>query len=273
MFTELEFKNFANRVLNKDKKTQTKPNPQLDLFALNPSDGTEAAEKTDFETIKTTPHKYKLIDNEEDARNLCDFLMTNQIVSLDTETTSVTAIEAELVGLSFCVKEHEAYYVAIPSDREKAQRYVDIFKPLYESETIEKVGQNLKYDLEVLSSYGVTLHGRMFDTMIAHYLIQPELYHNMDFMAEAYLHYQTIHIEELLGPKGKKQKNMRELPPSKVYEYAAEDADITLRPRRTGNLAPGRTPCVSPCRPHHAPGCSVGSGRWMTGGLWRSLSD
>lgn len=162
-------------------------------------------------------------------RRLCDFFLTKEILSLDTETTSTNAIEAELVGLSFSVEEHEAFYVPVPSEREEAEKVVAIFKPAYESERILKVGQNIKYDIEVLSHYGVEVRGRMFDTMIAHYLLQPELRHNMDYMAEVYLNYKTIHIEELIGPKGKQQANMRDLPPGEIYEYAAEDADITLR--------------------------------------------
>lgn len=162
-------------------------------------------------------------------RKICDYFTTKQILSLDTETTSTDAISAELVGLSFAVEEKEAFYVPVPAEREEAQRIVNIFKPLYENPKILKVGQNIKYDLEVLAGYGVTLAGPMFDTMIAHYLIQPELRHNMDYMAEIYLHYRTIHIDELIGPKGKNQKSMRDLAPADVYEYAAEDADITLR--------------------------------------------
>ena len=134
-----------------------------------------------------------------------------------------------MVGLSFSVEEKKAFYVAVPANYEEALKIVQIFKPLYESDKIMKIGQNIKYDYEVLTKYGVTLQGKMFDTMIAHYLIQPELHHNMDYMAETLLGYQTIHIEELLGPKGKKQKNMRDLSPTDIYEYAAEDADITLR--------------------------------------------
>ena len=134
-----------------------------------------------------------------------------------------------MVGLSFSVKEKEAYYVPVPSNREEAKKIVNIFKPLYESEEIIKIGQNMKYDIEVLANYGVEVRGKMFDTMIAHYLIQPETRHNMDDMAETYLDYKTIRIEELIGPKGKGQKSMRDLQPSEVYEYAAEDADITLQ--------------------------------------------
>ena len=155
--------------------------------------------------------------------------MTNDFLSLDTETTSTNAIDAELVGLSFAVKEKEAWYVAIPAKREEALQIVNIFKPLYENPQILKIGQNIKYDLEVLANYGIELKGELWDTMIAHYLIQPELHHNMDYMAEVYLNYQTIHIDELIGPRGKNQKSMRDLSPTQVYEYAAEDADITLR--------------------------------------------
>ena len=229
IFTELEFKSFANRVLKKTQKVQTKPTGELDLFATQPSDGQEEQKNESFETIKSVDHKYKLIETEEDAKSLYDYLITKQILSLDTETTSTHPVDAELVGLSFAVEEKEAYYVAIPANREEALKIVNIFKPLYENPEILKVGQNIKYDYEVLMSYGVEIRGKMFDTMIAHYLIQPELYHNMDYLAEVYLKYQTVHIEELIGPKGKGQKSMRDLAPSEVYEYAAEDADITLR--------------------------------------------
>ena len=188
-----------------------------------------SAEFSSFESLKTTPHDYQLIDTEDGLHRIYDYFITKEILSLDTETTSMNAIDAELVGLSFAVKENEAFYVPVPANREEAQRIVNIFKPIYENDKIVKVGQNIKYDLEVLANYGVTLAGPMFDTMIAHYLIQPELRHNMDYMAEVYLNYKTIHIDELIGPKGKNQKNMRDLTPTEVYEYAAEDADITLK--------------------------------------------
>ena len=229
IFTELEFKSFATRILKKPQKVQTKPTGELDLFGAEQGDGQDEPKNTSFETIKSVIHKYQLIETEVDAKKLCDFLMTKQTLSLDTETTSTHAIDAELVGLSFSVEEKEAYYVAISANREEALKFVNIFKPLYENPEILKVGQNIKYDYEVLMNYGVEIKGKMFDTMIAHYLIQPELYHNMDYLAEVYLNYQTVHIEELIGPKGKNQKSMRDLAPSEVYEYAAEDADITLR--------------------------------------------
>ena len=229
LLLDLEMKSFADRVLKKSQKPQKVVNQQLDLFAEFPADGTDLSENSSFETLKSTPHNYKLVENQEDLKKLCDYFFTKQILSLDTETTSTSAIDAELVGLSFAVKEFEAFYVPMPANREEALQIVNIFKPLYEDPKILKVGQNLKYDLEVLRNYGIELKGKMWDTMIAHYLIQPELRHNMDYMAEIYLNYQTIHIDELIGPKGKNQKSMRSLLPSQVYEYAAEDADITLR--------------------------------------------
>ena len=229
IFNELEFKSLTNRLLNKSKKKQINASQELDLFSENTPNGQDIFENKNYESIKSVAHNYKLIDNKKDITKLCDFLFTKRILSLDTETTSTSAIDAELVGLSFAVEEKEAYYVPIPANREEALKIVNIFKPLYENPEILKVGQNIKYDYEVLMNYGVEIKGKMFDTMIAHYLIQPELYHNMDYLAEVYLNYQTVHIEELIGPKGKNQKSMRDLSPSEVYEYAAEDADITLR--------------------------------------------
>ena len=229
LLEELEFKSLANKIL---KKSETKPKPvngQLDLFAEFTVEGSNETEFSSFETLKSVPHNYKLIENEEDLKKLYDYFRTKEFLVLDTETTSTSTIDAELVGLSFSVKEHEAFYVPIPANRKEALQIVNIFKPLYEDPKILKVGQNLKYDLEVLRNYDVRLDGPMWDTMIAHYLIQPELRHNMDYMAEVYLHYQTIHIDELIGPKGKNQRSMRDLSPTLVYEYACEDADITLQ--------------------------------------------
>ena len=229
IFEELEFKTLINKFLNKVESKPKTDNNQLDLFAENTTNESDEPKNAKFESIKTTQHEYKLVENEDELRQLFDFFITKESVSIDTETTSTDAISAELVGLSFSVEEKKAFYVAVPANYEEALKIVQIFKPLYESDKIMKIGQNIKYDYEVLTRYGVTLQGKMFDTMIAHYLIQPELHHNMDYMAETLLGYQTIHIEELLGPKGKKQKNMRDLSPTNIYEYAAEDADITLR--------------------------------------------
>ena len=229
IFTELEFKSFVNRILKKPETMQKTVNAQLDLFAEFPTDGQVCSENSKISSLKTTPHDYQLVDNEEEMKKIVEKFLSGKILVLDTETTSTSPIDAELVGLSFAVEEHQAFYVPVPANRDEAQRVVELFRPVYENESIMKVGQNLKYDLEVLRNYGIVLKGPMWDTMIAHYLIQPELRHNMDYMAEIYLNYQTIHIDELIGPKGKNQRSMRDLTPQQVYEYAAEDADITLQ--------------------------------------------
>lgn len=229
IFTELEFKSLLDKFIKKPQQQPKVANMQLDLFAENPTNDAVSAEFSSFESLKTTSHEYKLIETEEDARKLFDFFVTKQILCLDTETTSINPIDAELVGLSFSVEEGKAFYVAIPAEREKAERIVNIFKPLYESTKILKIGQNIKYDMEVLINYGVRLAAPMFDTMLAHYVLQPEQKHNMDILAETLLNYQTIHIDELIGPKGKSQKNMRDISPADICDYAAEDADITLR--------------------------------------------
>lgn len=227
---DLEFRTLADRLLGTPKPKKKGP-VQLDLFATLAPAGAEAPKKTEMETLKTNKHHYILAETEEDMGSVFDKLTTCETISLDTETTSTDPNRAELVGLSFAVREGEAYYIAVPAEREAAQRVVEIFRPIYENPATLKVGQNLKYDLEVLRRYGIRLAGRMWDTMIAHYLVQPELRHNMDFMAETLLGYRTVHIDELIGPKGKGQKSMRDLAPAEVYEYACEDADITLRLR------------------------------------------
>ena len=229
LLDELEFKTLKNRILKKTEKKQIPANGQLSLFDVFPTDGQVEPKNSSFESLKTTSHRYQLIDTEEEMLRIFSIFKTKKILSLDTETTSTSPIDAELVGLSFAVEEHEAFYVPIPANREEALRIVNIFKPLYEDPQILKVGQNIKYDLEVLRNYNIHLAGPMWDTMIAHYLIQPELRHNMDYMAEVYLNYQTVHIDELIGPRGKNQRSMRDLSPAEVYEYACEDADITLQ--------------------------------------------
>ena len=229
IFTELEFKSLADRILKKPVQKQKSVNLQLDLFAENPTDGQDLFENPALETFQTSGAKYHLIETEEDAKQLSELLVTKQIVVFDTETTSVCAIDAELVGLSFACEEKEAWYVAVPAEREQAEKYVNIFKKVYESPEIIKVGQNVKYDIQVLKNYGIEVKAPLWDTMIAHYLINPGRENNMDSMAESLLHYQTIHIEQLIGPKGPAQKSMRNLSPAEVYQYAAEDADITLR--------------------------------------------
>ena len=229
IFQELEFRALTNKIIKKVKNTPKNDDLQLDLFGEFAAESQGEPKNASILGLKETPHDYQLIESEEEARKIRDYFLTKEILSFDTETTSTNAIDAELVGLSFAVEEFKAVYVAVPAEREAAQRMVDIFRPLYEDEHIMKVGQNIKYDYEVLRRYGIEVRGPMFDTMLAHYIVQPELHHNMDYMAETLLGYQTIHIDQLIGPRGKGQRSMRDLQPQEVYEYAAEDADVTLR--------------------------------------------
>lgn len=229
IFQELEFRALTNKIIKKVKNTPKNDDLQLDLFGEFAAESQGEPKNASILGLKETPHDYQLIESEEEARKIRDYFLTKEILSFDTETTSTNAIDAELVGLSFAVEEFKAVYVAVPAEREAAQRMVDIFRPLYEDEHIMKVGQNIKYDYEVLRRYGIEVRGPMFDTMLAHYIVQPELHHNMDYMAETLLGYQTIHIDELIGARGKGQRSMRDLQPQEVYEYAAEDADVTLR--------------------------------------------
>lgn len=229
IFQELEFRALTDKIIKKVKNTPKNDDLQLDLFGEFAAESQGEPKNASILGLKETPHDYQLIESEEEARKIRDYFLTKKILSFDTETTSTNAIDAELVGLSFAVEEFKAIYVAVPAEREAAQRMVDIFRPLYEDEHIMKVGQNIKYDYEVLRRYGIEVRGPMFDTMLAHYIVQPELHHNMDYMAETLLGYQTIHIDQLIGPRGKGQRSMRDLEPQEVYEYAAEDADVTLR--------------------------------------------
>lgn len=229
IFQELEFRALTDKIIKKVKNTPKNDDLQLDLFGEFASESQGEPKNASILGLKETPHDYQLIESEEEARKIRDYFLTKEILSFDTETTSTNAIDAELVGLSFAVEEFKAVYIAVPEEREAAQRMVDIFRPLYEDEHIMKVGQNIKYDYEVLRRYGIEVRGPMFDTMLAHYIVQPELHHNMDYMAETLLGYQTIHIDQLIGPRGKGQRSMRDLLPQEVYEYAAEDADVTLR--------------------------------------------
>lgn len=229
LFSELEFRSLLSRVLGEGKKSARSVQIEGDLFAVNPTEDTEVQKKTNLRGLNSVTHTYKLVEDEEEMRALSQKFLSAKTLSLDTETTGTDAMTAELVGLSFAVEEFEAYYIPVPPEREEAQKIVDIFKPAYENPSSLKTGQNIKYDMLVLARYGVDIKGKMFDTMVAHYVLQPELPHNMDALAEQYLGYSTIKIEELIGPKGKKQKNMRDLPPGDVYEYACEDADVTLR--------------------------------------------
>lgn len=229
IYENLEFRMFLKKMDGDVTEKQNNVNSWGALFDAQPSVVQEEEKEISFKTINDVPHSYKLIETEEDAKLLCDKLLTFDTICLDTETTSIDAIRAKLVGLSFSVKKGEAWYVAVPRETEAAQHMVQIFSSIYENDKILKVGQNLKYDLTVLANYGIQLKAPLFDTMLAHYLVQPELRHNMDYLAEIYLNYQTIHIDTLIGPKGKNQKNMADLAPADICDYACEDADITLQ--------------------------------------------
>lgn len=230
LFEELEFRSLLDRVLKVEKKAAPSPTPVSgDLFGFFAAEDTEDSKNSNLSSLESLDYDYQLIDTEDKIDDFLQNILTKEIFSLDTETTGTDPIRAELVGMSFSFKENQAFYVPVPANRDEAQKIVNKFKPVFENEKSVKVGQNIKYDMLVLSNYGVEIRGRMFDTMIAHYVLQPELHHGMDYLAEVYLKYETIKIEELIGPKGKNQKNMRDLPPSAVYKYACEDADVTLK--------------------------------------------
>ena len=228
IFTELEFRSFLTKLDGPQKSSKSAP-VELSLFGSESTEDKGDDSERLFSRLENLSYEYKLIENETEAKELADFLLTNEIFSLDTETTSIEALDAKLVGLSFSTEDFRAWYVPVSRETEKAKKILEIFRPVYENPKILKVGQNLKYDLTVLANYDIHLSGPLFDTMLAHYLIQPELRHNMDYLAEIYLNYKTIHIEELIGPKGRGQKNMGDLEPKDIYKYACEDADVTLR--------------------------------------------
>ena len=213
----------------KAKKTLKNDPLQGSLFDFFAGEDTDEEKKSSHLSLKEVEHTYKLVDNKEDIYNLATVLRNYKTVCFDTETTSTNALEAEIVGLSLAVKEGEAFYIPMPAEREEATTRLELLKDIFENEEIEKVGQNIKYDITILANYGIEAKGKLFDTMIAHYLIQPELYHGMDYLAEIYLDYETIKIEELIGEKGKNQKNMRNVSPEIVCDYACEDADVTLK--------------------------------------------
>ncbi|AVM57986.1 DNA polymerase I [Bacteroides heparinolyticus] len=259
IFEELEFRTLIDRVLKKgNAASASSPSPasvsapdlfagtlfarpqtdtgsennapvQGDLFANSAGEWTGESENSNLARLETLDTDYQLIDTEEKRREIIQKLLTTEILAIDTETTGTEPMEAELVGMSFSDAENRAYYIPVPANREEALKIMNELRPVYENEKSMKVGQNIKYDMIVLWNYGVCVKGPLFDTMLAHYVLQPELRHNMDYLAEIYLHYRTIHIDELIGPKGKNQKSMRDLPPCDVYRYACEDADITLK--------------------------------------------
>lgn len=230
LFEELEFRTLINRVLKRETKAAPKKDEaQGNLFAEFTDNQPEEKKYSNLNELNDMVYSYHLIDSEIEMINLRDKLLSHDSCSFDTETTGVNPIESEIVGMSFALKEGEAYYVAISPKFEKAKKQIEIFKDFLENENITKIGQNIKYDIIVLKKYGINVKGKLFDTMIAHYLLNPELRHNMDYMAETHLNYKTIHIDELIGPRGKNQLNMRNLEPIAIRDYACEDADVTLK--------------------------------------------
>ncbi|PJY86166.1 DNA polymerase I [Bacteroides fragilis] len=239
IFEELEFRTLMERIFKKESSpaspiagtlfNQENGPVQGNLFEEFTPDHTNEEKKSNLESLNSLSYDYQLIDTEEKRNEIIKKLLTSEILALDTETTGTDPMDAELVGMSFSITENQAFYVPVPAERKEAIKIVREFEPVFKNEKSLKVGQNIKYDMLVLQNYGIEVRGKLFDTMVAHYVLQPELRHNMDYLAEIYLHYQTIHIEELIGPKGKGQKNMRDLPPQEVYLYACEDADVTLK--------------------------------------------
>ena len=230
LYTDLEFRAFINRLTGETEKKEGKKEPvQASLFDVFADEGTSEAKYATLADLKSTPHAYHLVDTEEKIKSLVHLLESHDFFAFDTETDGLDPLEAGLVGMSFAVEAFEAWYVPVPADREEASRVIAPFAPLLEDKRLMKVGQNIKFDILALRKYGVRISGSLFDTMIAHYLLNPELRHNMDYLAETYLKYQTVHIEELIGPKGKRQLSMRDVSVERVAEYAAEDADVTFR--------------------------------------------
>jgi len=202
---------------------------QFDLFGFSDEENEEPKHHSYYATLETTDHNYTIIQGDLGTKLFLQNLMNQTSVCFDTETTGIDTLHAELVGMSFSYEKGKAFYVPFPENREEAQTLADKFKPFFESETIEKIGQNIKYDLKILSNYGIAVKGKLFDTMIAHYLINPDMRHNMDVLSETYLKYSPKSIETLIGKKGKNQLSMRDVPLEDIKEYAAEDADITLQ--------------------------------------------
>lgn len=227
---DLEFHTFLKRILKSDTRFLRATSPiQGDLFAEFIEQDTDVVENSNLKELKDVPHTYHLVDNEYEIGQLVAKICGQESCAFDTETTGIDPIDSELVGMSFAFEEGDAYYVPIDPNFSEAKKRVEKFKSFFENKHIMKIGQNIKYDITVLKKYGITVKGKLFDTMIAHYLVNPELRHGMDYMAETYLNYRTIHIEELIGKRGKNQLSMRNITPSAVKDYACEDADITLK--------------------------------------------
>ena len=239
IFTELEFRSLAKRVIGEEIVVSSSSSPatkspsdisQLDLFGMQSMiEPQEATPTAHYKTIVTERPSYHLISTAEERKELLEILLKHAQVCFDTETTNIDALHADLVGFSFSYKAREAFYVSVPSDFEAAKKIVEEFKPFFEDPSIEKIAHNIKYDLKVLQRYGIEVAEPLFDTMIAHYLINPEAKQSMDFLATFYLNYQPVSIETLIGKKGKGQGNMRDLKPEEICDYACEDADITFQ--------------------------------------------
>jgi DNA polymerase-1 len=223
IFNELEFRTLSKRILSPDSSIVPE---QGSLFSVEPTTINPDIQDN-LRTVRDTAHLYKTVENSDALKELVDNLLTKNEICFDTETTGLNVFEAELVGISFSIKEKEAYYIPFPADTDNTLKLLELIRPLFAKKEIKKIGQNIKYDIQVLHRYAVQIIGELFDTMIAHYLIQPELKHNMNYMAEVYLNYKPVSIEELIGKKGKEQLNMRHVALDKISEYAAEDADIT----------------------------------------------
>ncbi|MBP6303476.1 MAG: DNA polymerase I [Bacteroidia bacterium] len=247
LFAELEFKTMAKRLFSNEpqssaieSKTAGSPAGAFDLFNQGALEGTatatenteisvETAEVSPQATIHSTPHEYILVEGEDALQHLLQELLQQKEICFDTETSSLDKIDNDIVGFSFSYKAHHGYYIPCPSDYAEAKKILSVFQPVFESENITKICQNIKYDWSILKLYGLSLKGPLFDTMLAHYLIEPDLRHGMDYLSGIYLHYEPVSIEELIGKKGKNQLSMRDVPLEKIKEYAAEDTDITFQ--------------------------------------------
>jgi len=239
IFEELEFRNLADRILNTERKRGKESPLQADLFSSPVVVEQPPEPVTSLSTIHTVEHNYRLVDNPEMRKELIKMLGTMDEFCFDTETTGLDVLNAGLVGISFSFRNHEAYYIPVPASKDEAMSIVDEFRPVFENPAIRKIGQNIKFDMLILSNYDIEVKGELFDTMIAHYLIQPELHHNLEYLSEKYLEYKPVSIDELIGKKGKEQLSMRFVEVGKVKEYAGEDADVTwqLRPVLQSELA------------------------------------
>lgn len=228
IYTDLEFRNFIQKLNGEPKKEAavTTASLQFDLFAQTLEEPSAPKSVSDITSVQ---HTYHLADTDEKQMALAELLAKQSAFAFDTETEGLEPLTAPLVGMSFAIKEHEAWYVPVPADPQGAAEIVHRFASVLSHKDIQKIGQNIKFDILVLRKYGVKVAGPLFDTMIAHYLLNPELHHGMDYLAETYLNYKPVPIEQLIGPKGKKQGSMRNVPIEEIKEYAAEDADITLQ--------------------------------------------